>query len=460
MLIEIAGKGVEVEGEEKKVIELKKDDVFYMLESGVRAGDYTNNGYLNKGAVAVVRNPAKPSIQFILEAMIDGNIKYASNNEAKAFVFKKGVDDPNYLLIKNDAIRKQFEAGSVMIGRGSGPQVGADPEIFITDALGRMIPAFEFLPEKKGTRAVGYTEASSATKVGYWDGFQAEFNIEPNACHSYVVDAIRNGLYHILNTARAKVGPKVKLTHGSSFKLSDKLLKDTDEKYITLGCAPSLNAYGEQPLVVEDGRSIMWRSAGCHIHYGYASSNAKVWNPELAVKVVKGMDAISGVIGTMLLQGLECPVRRNYYGRAGEYRLPAHGLEYRVPSSTTMIHPVVMHLILDLTRQAGSLVLRDYLEYCWDFDEDEVRQIINEYDIEEGTKFIKKNEKNLDRLLNNLYYFNSADSKAKKIKDMIYGGVGVHLPLDMEKNWKLTTMDWVGHSESNGCSVSKLLVVA
>jgi hypothetical protein len=44
--------------------------------------------------------------------------------------------------------------------------VGSDPELFVVDGQGEMIPAFKFLPSA--------AEAKATHKKLFWDGFQAE----------------------------------------------------------------------------------------------------------------------------------------------------------------------------------------------------------------------------------------------------------------------------------------------
>jgi len=51
------------------------------------------------------------------------------------------------------------------------------------------------------------------------------------------------------------------------------------------------------------------------------------------------------------MQNLDEPVRREYYGLAGEYRLPPHGLEYRSLSCAWIFHPKAAATILDLARR-------------------------------------------------------------------------------------------------------------
>ena len=69
---------------------------------------------------------------------------------------------------------------------------GSDPEMFVTDSKGIMIPAWKFLPSKS---------ARLNTTQPYWDGFQAEFCVYANRCNEYHTDSVAAGLRGVYEAA-------------------------------------------------------------------------------------------------------------------------------------------------------------------------------------------------------------------------------------------------------------------
>ncbi|HHT9130900.1 MAG TPA: putative amidoligase domain-containing protein [Candidatus Tripitaka californicus] len=235
---------------------------------------------------------------------------------------------------------------SIMEGMAAKANVslGADPEIFAKDQEGQVIPAWEWLPEKKPT----------ASPQCFWDGFQAEFTVSPYFCIAYAVDEVQSQLRHLHSLLRKR---DASLSPACVVDIPYQTLRAVSTEQASLGCAPSLNIYpDESPLVVEDTRALLMRFAGYHVHFGLRGLTE-----EDAVPIVYALDELCGIGMTAALDGMEDGRRRRYYGRAGEHRLPEHGLEYRVPSSVALQHPVLTQLLYHLARTAvrlGALRLR------------------------------------------------------------------------------------------------------
>ena len=332
-------------------------------------------------------------------------------------VLNYGIDnpDPIFEVVPKDeaaAFNKKIKEAlvasfEVTLTTGNGGMVGSDPEVFVLSGKGNLMPAFEFLPAKKDDNGV-------ALMVGqpYWDGFQAEYTISPAYCHEIVMSNIAGGLTKVLAAARTK-DSKATLTWKTVFEVPDHYLRDAAEPFVALGCAPSMNAYPNvQAIDVPDGRLLPHRFAGFHIHHGIGQlPRAKM------ERIVKAMDNIVGVASVSLLDGMDDPVRRRYYGRAGEFRLPPHGLEYRVLSSAAMARPELTFLLLDLARYASLLERRDIYEKVWESPGDEVVQhIINEYDVDAARTVLEKNRAPMMRMLTGLYARLLAERKDKLSK--------------------------------------------
>jgi hypothetical protein len=312
---------------------------------------------------------------------------------------------------------------------------GCDPEIFVTDAAGEVIPAWTFLPSKD----------KKAFSSAFWDGFQAEFTPPPNSCVSFLTDSVRQGLVVVLNAA-TKTNAGAKLTPAPCLPVSRELLATGADEHIQFGCNPSFNAYDSCGVGVE-GRDLAWRFAGSHKHFGLKGLGL---TQETAIPIVKTLDKIYGVTTVSLFGDLDSPIRRLYYGRAGEYRLPSHGLEYRTISSIDLCHPAIYHLSWDLARMALHLYLHG-LQDQWSCSDDEAQDIINNCDTDGSRKVLQRNKPMLMDLLNNIYNNGySGGDKSLKAYNTITNSLKAFVadPFDVANNWHLAG-GWTSHTNNN-----------
>lgn len=326
---------------------------------------------------------------------------------------------------------------------------GADPEIFVVTGKTKksLLPAFEFLPgKKKAVSVAGYGGPSSC----YFDGFAAEFQIPSGGCHSFVIDYIRTGLQGIHKAAK-KRDPVAELTIQGSFAIPKKLLDDSEDDHVGLGCQPSLNAYDDLPELPNDGRQLPIRFAGGHIHFGMARLTK-----ERALSYVKGCDLLAGIGGVAIFADVDGPARRQFYGRAGEYRLPVHGLEYRVLSNAWLCHPSVTHLMFNLARVGLKVGGGGYAEKLG-LSTDQIRGIINNCDVRGARKWLNGNIGLLEKLLTN----DGCRSKKDTLKAIVNGGVGDVIKdfHDVGKNWKLDG-EWRAHSNGDTADWHSITVSA
>jgi hypothetical protein len=317
---------------------------------------------------------------------------------------------------------------------------GTDPEIFVVHGPEEeVLPAFKFLPPQEDERA---RTKDPRTAYAYRDGFAAEFYTQPGSCHGYLVDRIRDGLRHVQKAAQ-KCDKTAKLTIRNTVMIPETVMAEAKDDEIALGCTPSENAYGDFPHLELDARSLLSRSAGGHVHLGLPHlSDADI------VSIVKGCDIIAGIPAVAMFEALDTPVRRQTYGRAGEYRRPKYGLEYRVLSNAWMAVPEVAHLTLNLVR-IGAKVGRAKLTDAFDISEDRVREIINSCDVVGARKFVADNLDTLSILLRN-EGLPSSDSGKKAFTEVIQGGLPALFPdfENLDKNWLLNG-DYIAHSHNS-----------
>lgn len=330
-----------------------------------------------------------------------------------------GAEAAGYNEKKREIVEKRFaKAAATTIAHGNSHNMGTDPEIFVTDAQGEIIPAFTFLSSKKQNPRV------------FYDGFQSEFTTPALTCHEQLVAEIRGGLDSVLRAARLK-NKNATLDYRCVLDIPKKMLKDASDEHAGLGCAPSLNIYpGVEPINVPEPRDLLIRFAGCHIHLGCGPVS-----PRGAQKMVRTLDAIWGVLSVAMFRDMEDPRRRQYYGRAGEFRLPRHGLEYRVPSSAVLAHPALTHLSFDLARCVAYMARHD--QGClWEASEDEVRDTVNNLNLDQAIIILERNKKVLRRIIDAIYGSNG--TRTEKAERLIFDGAKNLVPIDdMAKNWQI-----------------------
>lgn len=106
--------------------------------------------------------------------------------------------------------------------------------------------------------------------------------------------------------------------------LADKYLQTENAQ--TFGCDPDLNVWLKRPNPKPEAKNKNLRSAGGHIHVGYANHSMQV-----SEKIVKAMDLFLGV--PSVLQEPENE-RKSLYGKAGACRFKEeYGVEYRTISN-------------------------------------------------------------------------------------------------------------------------------
>lgn len=299
-----------------------------------------------------------------------------SGREVKAFIKGPGATP------KVPSLKAAVEG--IQTCYGHGPVMGTDPEFFlIKDGL--RVPAFDHLPDKH-----------SSPDGLFWDGFQAETTVDPLVnlsgdlrgtpeCHQLLA----------LNVGRqiqllAEKGLNIAPT--PIWRIPSDMLRYASEAHVALGCDPSWNAYASWGRCVEEPRKLQWRFAGGHVHFQLTAEERQ--DKSNVRYLVKTLDALLGVPSVCLAQNYDHFIRRRYYGLAGEYRLPAHGLEYRTLSNFWLMHPRAFMLTFDLARHAlnvGRARLRNIFVGC--NNEKAIRDTINYCDVRSAKDFMRLNQK-------------------------------------------------------------------
>lgn len=345
----------------------------------------------------------------------------------------KLVDAYNNLVLKNLG----YELSHNM-------SLGSDPEIFVMDNITKkVIPAFDFLSSKQEKKHRGIERRLNGIEYGskpiYWDGFQAEFETAEASCLAWQCDSVQSGLAGLYAYAK-KHNKNAVLTTRTVMDIDPELLKTSKNEHVEFGCMPSFNAYNMKGLSIP-GREVPFRPAGGHIHYGVQNTDM-----EQMRRIVKALDAILGVACVSLFASFDDPRRRTMYGLAGEYRLPPHGLEYRVLSNAWLIHPFIMNVVFDLSRKAFMMGKKNFMSH-WKTTEAETISCINTCDVDKAREILVRNEHLMNKLFQACYGRPENDLLFK----MFMNGVEsvIDDPENIVGNWNLDK-NWVTHCDGQG----------
>lgn len=323
-----------------------------------------------------------------------------------------------------------------------GMTIGSDPEIFVEDENGTVIPAFNFLADKKSgtTRTRGVTYGNLPM---YWDGFQAEFETSPQTCLAWQVDSVQAGLYGVYHAAK-KFNKNAKLSTRTVMEIPFDMLQNSAEEHVTFGCMPSFNVYGLKGKEVAP-RDLPFRTAGGHIHFGVG----KIGNVE---QIIRALDAVMGVACVSMFANFDNPIRRQSYGMAGEYRLPAHGIEYRVLSNAWLIHPMIMNLVFDVARNVLGFGHKGFLP-LWNTTQEETIDVVQNCDVPRARAILERNKTVLLKLIKASYGY-VGDTGLEKLYGVFFNGLetAVKDPNDIVGNWNLNG-SWIGHSDGKDKNV-------
>lgn len=231
--------------------------------------------------------------------------------------------------------------------------MGCDPEFFFQKGKG-IIGSEKVIPQ------AGLKTAYGDNKI-IIDGVQAEMNPGPASCRQHLAGNLRE-CFKAIYGATQQHGVSVNLSQTVEIEKDE--LMSLDEKSRKFGCAPSKNLGKDKASIKSiNAEEYMFRSAGGHIHielsrqyddYGDLTDYSELKKqPE---RLVQMYDIIVGNTCVLIDRDPGNIERRKVYGRAGEYRTPRHGIEYRTPSNFWLRSYPLMSLVFGLARLATSIV--------------------------------------------------------------------------------------------------------
>lgn len=196
--------------------------------------------------------------------------------------------------------------------------IGSDPELFVViEETGEVVTAEPYI---KGTKDEPFVfDINNAGFCTSLDNVMAEYTIPSVTSAKEMCSAI----FHGVNFINEQLPKGLKTLAVGSAILDEKYLQTVAAK--TFGCEADFNVWLRSQNPRPDAKNKQLRTAGGHIHIGYANPTM-----DLNEKLVKACDIYLG-LESILLDNDDR--RREMYGKAGCFRFPKHGIEYRVLSN-------------------------------------------------------------------------------------------------------------------------------
>lgn len=238
------------------------------------------------------------------------------------------------------------------------PYLGCDPEFFF-ERGGQVIGAEKVLtPDHKIVSTSYKYDGPSGVKDEKFvlDGVQVELNPRPNTCRANLGNEIA-AAFRALKVHLKSMGD-VTASFKTVVEVSKEELDSLSDKAKVFGCAESLNTYDKAACVGVDASTYLKRSAGGHIHLGLAGDASMMAARERLIPI---LDVFVGNTCVLIDRDPEQIERRKVYGRAGEYRLPLHGVEYRTLSNFWLRAYPLMSMVMGLSRQACGILFTSVL---------------------------------------------------------------------------------------------------
>lgn len=241
--------------------------------------------------------------------------------------------------------------------------MGCDPELFF-EREGRIIGAEKVVPEAGISTKGSAPEGFGKDRHFVLDGVQIEMNPNAHPCRANLTNEFRVAFKALKKHLQEMTG--VTASFRSVIEVDKIELDSLSEKSRILGCAPSNNIYDSKARVNVNPKTYRKRSAGGHIHVGLTAAPwYKGYDHLMKVReeLVPLMDVLVGLPSVLVDRDPLAAERRKVYGRAGEHRLPAHGVEYRTLSNFWIRSNQLMSMVMGLTRLAVSVLATEYYVY-------------------------------------------------------------------------------------------------
>lgn len=230
-------------------------------------------------------------------------------------------------------------------------KIGADPEVFVKRG-GKVVPAWGIIP---GDKAEPHPVNKGAIQV---DGLATEFNIDPAATADEFSTNVGLVMEQLLERLK-KDDPSSEFATESYATFSREEYEALPEKAREIGCVPDFNAYTERENRI--GSASRTRFVGGHVHFSWTKDQdpKSYEHINACIMLTKMFDLFIG-IPTLFLDPYS--PRRNYYGKAGNFRPKSYGVEYRTPSNFWIFKPTLRKWVFNRAMKAFTTLVEDNKE--------------------------------------------------------------------------------------------------
>lgn len=303
------------------------------------------------------------------------------------------------------------------------PMLGCDPEFFFK-SKGEVIGAEKFIPEE----GIAHDANHGGQSKFIIDGVQAELNPSPSNCRANLANEIA-ACFNMLSKQITKSGKDISVDFSRTIEISKENLMELNEKAREFGCAPSMSTNKKKAAIKInkiDPMEYRIRAAGGHIHIGKTDFNKGLTRALTTdhIKTVNMLDILCGNTAVLVDRDEGNIERRKVYGRAGEFRLPEHGLEYRTLSNFWLTAYPLMSFSFGMARLAVQLVADErhsdefYEAFTSSVKAKKIRDAINNNDFDLAMENFKRIEKLMLEVLSNTGSRYAID--ASNIKEFYY----------------------------------------
>lgn len=226
-------------------------------------------------------------------------------------------------------------------------KVGTDIEVFLRDKTGKPIPCIGL---------IGGTKEKPRPLAGLPDGYAIQ---EDNVAVEYNIPAasgLHQFVYSVMRAQEAVEAEAKKhdlsIAVAASMKFDAKQLRHPQAQ--KSGCEDDYNVW-EQAVneKVELDKEI--RGAGGHIHVSYTIDGKAPKYPEFLPETESLIMALDIVAGVPLSRLDTDTVRKQFYGKAGAFRIKPYGFEWRVPSNWWTQTPEYMAWMYNQVKRAVQM---------------------------------------------------------------------------------------------------------
>lgn len=242
-------------------------------------------------------------------------------------------------------------------------------------------PEFMLMKDGKYYSAVGVVHGDRDRRIKkrghefYYDNVMAECAVRPSKSKRAAVDSIREclKLYADLVAPYQLVAQASQNYSNEQIELmSDLCNPEEGPPGRVSGCDPERCAYYAGKLFKPPKEAFdagTFRTCGGHIHLGGTGKSILLGDDEKPLVVVLLLDVFLGIPSLFWDTDPTSPARRALFGKAGRYRSPDYGIEYRSLGNFWLRSPETVGLVHDICNWVVNLVTKEG-EKWWELDED------------------------------------------------------------------------------------------